>query len=70
LLEYIISFIKARGKPPTYREMSVGSNLSIATIRNKLLSLENKKYIKIEKCAHRGITVLKTPEGKDYVQNS
>lgn len=70
LLKYIISFIKTRGKPPTYQEMSVGSNLSIATIRNKLVVIENKKYIKIEKNVHRGITVLKTPEGKDYVQNS
>lgn len=67
LLEYVITFIKARGVAPSYKEMSVAHYVSLATIRHRLLSLENKKYIKIKKKVHRGITVLKTPEGEDYV---
>jgi len=70
LLKYIILCIKEKGQPPTYQEMAYAFKTSQSNFRSKLIALEKKKYIKIKKNANRGITVLKTPEGENYVQNS
>lgn len=57
VLEYIASYIRRTGLPPTRAEMAVHFDVNITAVKNQLKSLERKGAIKLHPHTARGITI-------------